>query len=211
MTMAPTAPIAAVTWLVQEDLALKQKLSGFAVTNYADGKLLPVATYFRFPDAEDRSRSFPHFAIDLVDIQFDSKRAQRSVGPIVPQDLEQATPPYGFDLVADDAALPWMLIYQIGAYSRNPWHDRQLMSILYQAFPQAYGSLNMSNFDGTVRRADFISAVRRDAIDEAKKREYRVIFTIGVSSQFYLNQIQYIKQVTGLNITVDAYLNYLPA
>jgi hypothetical protein len=197
-------------WVIDEDYALKEKLSGFTVNNYPDGVPKKVAVYFRFPDPEERQRTFPHIAIDLVEINFDPERAHRSAGFNLPYDLEQATPLTLFGLVADDYPLPWSLIYQLSAYSRQPWQDRQLSLMLYQMFPEQYGSLDMSAFDGTVRRADLVSVTRRDTVDDNKKRTYRQIFTIAVSSEFFLNQIVAVQKATRINITVIPYIGQVP-
>lgn len=194
-------------WLMDEDRALKEKLSGFKVANYSDGKLLPIAVYYRFPDAEERTRTFPHIAIDLVDIVFERDRAHRAVEFVLPYDLEQATPANGFSLVADDFPLPWSLHYQLSAYSRQPVHDRYLQMMLYQMFPEQFGSLNMAAYDGTVRRADLISSVRRDTVDRDRKRLYRNVFTVAISSEFFVNQVLAIQQARSVNIDIVPYVN----
>jgi hypothetical protein len=206
--------MAAYGFLLDEDNALKSKLlnqpngvyspPNFFVTNYKDGQQIPVDVFFRSPDTEIRSRTFPHFAIDLIDVQPDHERMHRADGPIVPYPTETATPTAGFPLVADDFPFPWMLYYQISAISRDPTHDRQLGQLLFRMFPYQYGSLDMTNFDGTVRRADFVEMERRDLpADANNKRLYRQVFTIGVSSEFYLNQIVQIQQVISVNLTVE--------
>ena len=207
--------MAAYGFLLDEDNALKSKLCNspcgvytpsFYVTNYADGKQFPVAVYFRSPDQEIRTRTFPHFAIDLIDVQPDHERMHRSAGMIVPYPTETATPAAGSKDVADDFPFPWMLMYQISAISRDPTHDRQLGQLLFRMFPYQYGSLDMSSFDGTVRRADLIGMERRDIpTDDTGKRLYRQLFTVGISSEFYLNQIQQVKQVISVN---TSYVNY---
>jgi hypothetical protein len=197
-------------WAIDEDYALKEKLSGFTLINYADGSIKKIPVYFRFPDPEERERAFPHIAIDLVEINFDPARAHRSAGFNLPYDLEQATPLFDFGLVADDYPLPWSLVYQISAYSRQPWQDRQLSLMLYQMFPEQYGSLDMSAFDGTVRRADLVSVVRRDTVDNNQKRVYRQIFTVAVSSEFFLNQIVTVQLARSIDITVIPYVGEVP-
>jgi hypothetical protein len=182
-------------WLLDEDFALKEKLSGYAVRNYPDGRQKNIAVYFRFPDPEERTRSFPHIAIDLVSVEFDAERAHRAMNFIIPTQ-ETATPANGFVLSSDDMPLPWTLVYQLAAYSRIPTDDRQLATFLYMQFPQQFGQLNMANFDGTQRRADLLSVVRRDTVDSSQKRLYRNIFTVGVSSEFTLEQIQQIQLTT---------------
>jgi hypothetical protein len=205
-TITNALPPVLFNWLQDEDRALKQKLSGYNVTNYADGKQIPIAVYFRFPDTEERVRTFPHVAIDMVSINFDAERAHRAGQQILTWDLEQATPPVGQSLVAGDYPLPWILEYQLAAYSRQPVHDRQLTYLLYRLFPEQFGFLDMTAYDGTVRRADLLSVVRRDTVDQDKKRLYRNIFTVGISSEFYVYQVQYIQQVTQVDVKVDGYL-----
>jgi hypothetical protein len=196
-----------VAWVIDEDYALKQKLSGFTVNNYADGRKITVQTYFRMPDPEERTRTFPHFAIDLVEINMDFTRLHHADGFTLTYDTETATPLVNGALVADDYPLPWSLVYQISAYSRQPWQDRQLAMILHQLFPGPYGSLDMTYFDGTIRRADFVSMVRRDRIGDNNKRDYRQIFTVAVSSEFFLNQLTAVQQNTSVKINVVPYVN----
>lgn len=194
-------------FIFDEDLALKEKLSGFSVKNYTDGRSISIPVYFRFPDAEERTRTFPHIAIDLVEINFDRERAHRAIGYIQKTDLETATPLEGFVLSGDDMPLPWSLVYQLAAYSRQPWHDRQLTSMLYMMFPEEFGFLDMSNFDSTIRRADLQSIVRRDTVDSSNKRLYRNIFTIAISAEFYIYQIQQIQLATSIHVDVLPYVN----
>ena len=200
-------------FLLDEDNALKMKLqnygTSFFVNNYADNVAIPITVFFRSPDQEIRTRTFPHFAIDLIDVVPDEERMHRSAGFIVPFPLETATPSNGFTDVADDFPFPWMLHYQISAISRDPTHDRQLGQLLFRMFPYQYGSLDMGVFDGTVRRADLLSTSRQDLpADKDGKRIYRQIFTIGISSEFYLNQIQQVKNVLSVNTTVETVPGY---
>lgn len=196
-------------FLIDEDDALKQKLSGLSVPNYSDGRNIQVPVYFRFPDPEVQDRKFPHIAIDLVEIAFDPTRAHRS-GVHFPGGMNlinQATPVYGFIPVADDYPLPWKLVYQLAAYSRQPRHDRALTSWLIGLFPEQFGILDMTVQDGTVRRADLISIVRRDTIDATNKRLYRNIFTVAVSSERYVHEIQLAQEITKVVVTGHPYVN----
>lgn len=187
-------------FLFDEDRALKEKLSGFSVINYANGKEIAIEVWYRFPDPEERQRSFPHIAIDLVDIVFDRTRAHRAMQFTLPYDLETATPATDFSLVADDFPLPWTLEFQIATYARQPTHDRYMQMMLIRMFPEQYGTLNMAAYDGTVRRADLISSVRRDTVDANKKRLYRNIYTVGISSEFFVNEVLPVKQALSVNL-----------
>lgn len=197
--------------LMDEDDALKDKLSGFTVLTYGTDKQTPIQVYFRMPDDEVITRHYPHIAIDLVDIEFDTTRMQRGMEFLFNYDTEQATPPSGFTQMAYDYPIPLSLVYQLVCYSRQPRHDRQMASLLFQMFPAGFGCLNMANYDGTIRRADFVSSVRRDIPKDADgKRTYRNIFTIAVSSEFLLGQISEIQQVTGIVLDIDLSVFELP-
>ncbi len=197
-------------FILDEDYALKEKLSGNFVLNYANGVQMPIAVYFRFPDPEERTRTFPHIAIDLVDIVFEPDRAHRADGYTLYWDTETATPMVGSNLVADDYPLPWSLHYQLACYSRQPEHDRYMRQMMLMMFPEQYGSLNMASFDGTVRRADLVSSVQRDTVDAKNKRLYRNIVTVAISSEFFLNQIYAIQQATQVDLTVIPYVGGIP-
>jgi len=194
-----------MSWLLDEDQALKTKLSGYSVTNYADQRQIPVPVFFRFPDPEEVTRTFPNMAIDLVEIVFDPTRAHRTPEYISMVNLvEQSPPPEGFSWLAYDMPLPWMLMYQIATYARQPWHDRQLTAMLFQLFPEEFGSLDMSDIDGTIRRADLQSIERQDTYDANHKRLYRNIFTIGISSELYLGQVTAIQNVSSVTVDVSS-------
>lgn len=190
-----------MTFLIDEDSALWTKLQGFSVQNYADGQQIPVQVYYRFPDDELITRKFPHFAIDLIDVHPDTEREARAFMPIYPYNTESATPASGITMVGTDLPLPWMLEYQVAAFSRTPWHDRQLGGLLYGLFPRTFGFLDMTTWDGTIRRADLWGTTRRDRLDTANKRMYCQIFTIGVSSEFTVEQLTFVQEVSAVNIT----------
>jgi hypothetical protein len=197
-----TVPNATQGWLLDEDAALKEMLSGYSVTNYGGGgKKLPIGTWFRTPDAEEVERKFPHIQIDLIDIEYAAERAHRAYG-FLPPIQETATPATGFFLESPDFPQPWDLIYQLSLFSRDPVHDRQMTVLLYTMFPEQFGQLDMSNWDGTMRRVVNRGTTRRDQLDASNKRTYRNIFTIAVSSEFYLGQIAQIQEVLSTNVDV---------
>jgi hypothetical protein len=189
-----------VPFILDEDDALKEMLGGQSVINYADGRSIPISVWFQAPDAEEQKRTFPHISIALIDVEYAAERAHRAYGFLPPQQ-ETATPATGFFLESGDFPQPWDLIYQLSLFSRQPRHDRQMTALMLMMFPEQFGQLNMANFDGTMRRAVNRGAERRDTID-ANQRLYRNIFTIAVSSEFYLGQIAQIQQIITPQITV---------
>ena len=202
-------------WCIDEDYALKEKLQGFTIPNYASGpggkgKSFTPPVFFGFPDPEENQRVYPHIQINLIDIQYAADRAHRAAEFRLTYDEETATPATNYTLVAEDFPTPWNLIYQITAYSRQPWHDRMFSMMLFQMFPQQYGSLDMTHFDGTVRRADLVDVVQRDLLEATQgkqKRVYRKIFTVSVSSEFFLAEVIQIANVLSVNVDFIPYVN----
>lgn len=204
-------------FVLDEDEALKAKLENygntFTVTNYATGKPIPIAVYYRSPDPEIRQRTFPHIAIDLIDIEPDYERMHRSGGMEVPVPTNILYPTHTdtpgeptpqSTMWADDFPFPWMLIYQLSAISRDPTHDRQMGQLLHYLFPFQFGQVDMAHIDGTQRRADFRGMTRRDLpVDATNKRIFRQIFTIAVSSEFYLHELEQIPLTTQVDLTVE--------
>jgi len=195
--VAVTAPTGL---LLNEDAALKERLQGFSVYTPATGEQTEVPVWFRFPDPEEETRSFPHLAIDLVTIEFEADRAHRAIEFLPPYPPSWVPPaPAGSLLWAVDMPLPLSLLYQIAAYSRQPWHDRQLSSMLFGLFPMHFGSLYVPA-DGTTRRADFVSQVQRDLVDVNKKRLYRTILTVAISSEMYYSELSTVAQALQINL-----------
>jgi hypothetical protein len=200
----PSAPVflGNYSFAIAEGLALKQKLQGFQVIEPATGNPRNIGVWFRLIEAEVQDRTYPHLALDLVGIQFAADRAQRSAGYIPPL----VTP---FDLingdvpVYDDMPLPWSLIYQITTLAQEPRHDLQLQQLIFFQFPQQYGQLDMTDFDGTVRRADHISYTPRSTIDVNQKKLYRGVHEIAVSAEFYLPQAQQVQQIASAQLDVS--------
>lgn len=190
-----------------EDFALKQKLSGFTVTNYANGLPKNVGCFYGAPDFEIQgNRAYPYFMINRLAMEFSEERAQQAYEMFLYYDLEQATPPLGSTLVAQGAPMPWDLIYQISAFAMQPEDDWQLQSILWSLFPQMYGFLDMTAFDGTIRRADLVDSDRQTRMvnfSGATKRVYRSIFTIKVSAESFLFPVATVPQVQTTALTVE--------
>ena len=127
-------------WGFDEDDALKAKLEGFVLQNYARGNEMPIAVYFRWADTEIRQRTYPNILIDLIRVEFAADRAHRALSPIAPQQ-EMATPPSGSVLVADDFPLPWNMIYQLRTSSHGPREDR-MFQVMMGTFSQRCTALS---------------------------------------------------------------------
>jgi hypothetical protein len=196
-------------FLYDEDDALKEKLSNFVVYNQGTEGTLPIPVWFRFPDPENQQRSYPHFAVDQISVAQDPERAHRAMAGYQPNVYaDSATPNFSGTLIAHDMPLPWIIEYQIAAYSLDPRHDRQMTALLYQLFPGQFGFLDMTNIDGTVRRADFVSAERRDSVLGANRRRlYRNIFTVDVSAEAFVNEVLSVPNIQQVLIDFEFYVN----
>ena len=191
-----------MAWLLDEDEALKAKVSGLTVTDYGTGVVRQVPVFFRFPDTEIRQqRKYPHLAIDLIRIDAAPDRTHRAVEFFPPQYVAEGVPASAYDY-----PLPWSLIYQIGAFSRDPVHDRQLTGSLYQLFPNQFGFLDMQAIDGTIRRADLTEVARQDSIDSTQNRLFTTAFTVAVSSEFLLGTISEVAVARQISLIVEPYV-----
>jgi hypothetical protein len=191
-------------FILSEDAALKQKLQNFTLTNTASSTQKPIAVYFRFPDQEEVTRTFPHVAIDLVEANYDPTRAHRAWDYQFTYATDEVPHPTGTQS-AYDFPIPFTLVYQLACYSRNPRHDRQMMAMMFSLFPAYFGFLDMTAQDGTVRRADYVSTVRRDTVDNEKKRLYRFIYTVAISSELLLGQVIQLQEAT--HVVLDVVLD----
>lgn len=164
-------------FIFNEDKALKAMLAGITVSD-AKNNSRPVGVWFGQPDLEIREQSYPYMTIDLVDVNEAIERSHRGVIDLnyTPEGLN---PDVTYTV---DFPIPMDLYYQITTYSRNPHHDRQLISALMQdKLPLRFNFLTVPE-DGTSRRVDFLGFSKRDTV-ESDKRLFVNTFSVRVSSE----------------------------
>jgi hypothetical protein len=191
-----------MTFLISEDEALRNLLLGMTVTDQKaaseGGSTRSVKVYFGQPDQEIRSQSYPYIVIDMIDIAEDNLRAMRGmVKPIYMDDPETMPAVQGLnpELPYDAQTNNWMIRwpipvnidYQVTTYSRQPRHDREILSqILYTRIPMRFAILEPEDGNsegvGTVRRLDLLDISKRD-VTEQGKRLFVNAFTVRVSSE----------------------------
>lgn len=179
-----------MTFLLSEDAALRNLLLGMTVTDQNatnTGTPRTVKVYFGQPDQEIRDQVYPYITIDMIDIAEDFARAHR--GKTKPSYMaDPTTSPSGsgtYDETLHDWYINWPIPvnidYQITTYSRQPRHDRQILSqILYSKIPMRFAVLEPD--DNTVRRLDLLDISKRD-VTEQGKRLFVNAFTVRVSSE----------------------------
>lgn len=202
-----------MTFLLSEDKALRDLLKGMTVTDQKDpNSTRTVGVWFGQPDQEITDQKYPYITIDMIDVSEDFERSMRGrVKPIYLPDPEEITDGVPFDPTTNDWSIhmpiPVNIDYQITVYSRQPRHDRQLLSeIMYTRLPLRFGTLSVdeNNSYGTVRRLDVLDVSKRD-VTEQGKRLFVNAFTVRVSSEmtpviynkFYKVSQVYVEGVEG--------------
>lgn len=192
-----------MTFLLSEDEALRNLLKGMTVTDQKsaseEGPTRTVDVWFGQPDQELREQKYPYITIDMIDVAEDPSRAHR--GRVKPSymsdpDVVEGTTTYDPDLHSWDInyPIPVNIDYQITAYSRQPRHDRQILTqLLYTRLPFRFGTL--STDDGTVRRLDILDVSKRD-ITESGKRLFVNAFTVRISSEIAPEQYNKMYKAT---------------
>ena len=208
-----------MTFLISEDEALRNLLLGMVVTDQkaAAGAdtTRSVKVYFGQPDQEIRSQSYPYIVIDMIDIAEDTLRAMRGmVKPIYMDDPETMpavqglNPELPYDSETNNWEIRWPIPvnidYQVTTYSRQPRHDREILSqILYTRIPMRFAVLEPEDGNsagaGTVRRLDLLDISKRD-VTEQGKRLFVNAFTVRVSSE--IAETTYNQLYKALNIDV---------
>lgn len=212
-----------MTFLISEDEALRNLLLGMTVTDQkaaSEGSTTrSVKVYFGQPDQEIRSQSYPYIVIDMIDISEDNLRAMRGmVKPIYMDDPEtmpavnEGDEPTPYNSETNDWMIHWPIPvnidYQVTSYSRQPRHDREILSqILYTRIPMRFAVLEPSDGNsegvGTVRRLDLLDISKRD-VTEQGKRLFVNAFTVRVSSEIAettYNQLYKALQVDVTGVT----------
>ena len=192
-----------MAFLLSEDKALREKLTGMTVTDQkADelGEARPVGVWFGQPDQEIRSQSYPYVTIDMVDMQRDLEREMRGISTAEYLRPDSLQPAEGEDPVPFLIALPIPvnIDYQITSYSRHPRHDRAIMSqLLSVKLPIRFGTLELD--DNTVRRLDVLDVSKRD-ITEQGKRLFINAITVRVSSEIAPTTFTQLQEVLSVHL-----------
>lgn len=188
-----------MTFLLSEDKALRERLQGITVNDQrAEGDAAPrqVGVWFGQPDQELRGQNYPYITIDLIDVVRDTEREMRGiVAPeyLAPENLDTATKGWAIHM-----PIPVYLDYQITTYSRQPRHDREVLSqLLYLKLPIRFGSLAID--DNTVRRLDVLNVSKRDVTEQAKRLFVNAI-SVRVSSEISLDTYSELYKVLQVNI-----------
>jgi hypothetical protein len=172
-------------FVIAEDAALKGLLQSITVADDKNANR-PVKVWYGYPDVEVRDLSFPFITIDLIDIV--QAEYRQTSGKIVDIDYAGQITPSENKAFRYDTPIAYDIVYQVTSYSRQPRHDRALISSLLNIFPSKYGYLTVPNQLGTesTQRTMILDGyVKRDAVDgeTGNRRVLRIVFTVRVISE----------------------------
>jgi hypothetical protein len=195
-------------WLINEDRAVKAKLTGLTVTDVnapAEGRSVPVR--YRVPESELATQTFPLIVIEHAGVEKADDREHRGITslPYAPEGSTTWWQPTdtGWDVTKSpylvEFPIPYELRYRILVFTRESWHDVSLASSLAQfdRIPARFGYLTIPE-DGTVRRLDLLGGPELvDTRDGDGKRLFRREYLISVSSEMLPSAAQtYVKAQT---------------
>jgi hypothetical protein len=201
-----------MTFLLSEDEALRNLLKDMVVTDQKAASTMEttrkVGVWFGQPDQEIRAQSYPYITIDMVDISEDFSRAMRGkVKPayitnptVIGESTAWDTDEHNWEI---NYPIPVNIDYQITSYSRQPRHDRQILSqLLFTKVPLRFAVLNTgpNTVFGTTRRLDVLDISKRD-ITEQGKRLFVNAMTVRVSSEIAPETYNNLYKVLQINVT----------
>lgn len=187
-------------WLINEDRAVKQKLTGLTVTDESAPNGRPVVVRYRTPESELAKQTFPLIIIEHAGIEKANDREHRGqiFLPYAPEGSAtwwQPTDP-GWDVTQSpyvmDFPIPYDLRYRVIVLARESWHDIYLASAMAQpsCIPARFGFLEIPE-DGTVRALNLLGGPELvDIRDENGKRLFRREYLISVTSEMLQSEAQ---------------------
>ena len=200
-------------FIVAEDLALKNHLSGLLVADEKSASR-QVKVWFGYPDVEARDQAFPFITVDLVDIVPANDRQHQ--GRFTDNDFRGTIAPVSGRVYSYDAPVAYDLIYQVTSYTRHPRHDRAVMYQLMNKFPSKYGKLAVPNELGTetgYRSMFFDGFVKRDAVDgeTGNRRLLRNVWTLRVLSEMTPAVAEAVSSKIVATVEINTTNAYIPS
>lgn len=199
-----------MTWLRNEDAALKQKFNGLTVTDENAPPLgRPVAVRFRLPETELADLDFPIIIIDPEAPSRAPDREHRGSTHLsyIPEEIGTQTVPtwdhatgatYDWDptdsdlsdspIWVQDFPLPYNFDYQVTVYTRKQNHMTELVAKLaaIDRIPARFGYLEVPE-DDTVRTMDLLGGPEIAATKDGNgKRLFAAVYSIRVVSELNL-------------------------
>lgn len=183
-------------FLMNEDAALKQKLTGLLVHDGNSGMPgRPMAVRFRSPEYEMADASYPLALIEHTRIVRDPEREMRGdikIGyapegnPTWSDYLDPAASPY-----YSQSPIPLSIDYEVNVYCRKNVHLIELTGALmaFSRLTERFGYLEIPQ-DETVRRLDLLGGPEfSESQDELGKRLFVASYVLRVSAEVFWDDI----------------------
>lgn len=189
-------------FLANEDMALKAKLQGLYVTDATSGTTgRPVIVRFKNPEYELKDSQYPLIMISHTGISKDAARESRGYVTVgyAPEGFtpwEDLTDP-NQSPYSSQMPIPLNIDYRIDVFTRKQTHMIELTGALMQFsyLADRYGYLAIPQ-DGTTRRLDLLSGPEYiEGKDELGKRLFTATWTVRVSSEIFLYEIETLSPV----------------
>lgn len=170
-------------WILNEDGALKSKLTGLSVSQ--EGTTLPVGVRFTVPEDEYADFTYPLITLTHASIERDPEREIRGYVQMsaLPEGMDPALGPYFADY-----PVPYNIDYQIVLYTRLIEHRTVLVATLatFDYLPERFGYLQVPE-DDTVRRLDLLGGPELNSgRDSNNKRLFTATYRVRVSTELFL-------------------------
>ena len=180
-----------MTWILNEDAALKKKLTGLKVSDTNSGTLArPVVCRYHMPETEFATATFPMIIIDRQSILPDHSREHR--GNVRLQYTPESEPAwntlvetYSTSPYNVDYPIPYNIDYAVTVFSRKEQHNMELLAQLavQDRIPARFGYLEIPQ-DGTVRSLFLEGGPETEAIkDSDGKRVYRTHYVVRIPTE----------------------------
>lgn len=193
-----------MAWLLNEDAALKAKLSGITVQEAALPTPVPVDVRFTVPEDEYADLTFPLITLTQARVARAPERESRGVVELraLPEGVDPALGPYYAEV-----PVPFDIDYQAVLYTRTNSHRSYLVATLatFPYLPERFGFLEVPQ-DNTVRRLDLLGGPELDAGRDAdNKRLFTATYRVRVSTELFLMDGTPRNYSTVSTVNVDAH------
>jgi hypothetical protein len=202
-------------FLLAEDEALKLRLTGLTVSDDREATR-PVQVFFRYPEGETE-KHYPFITLELLDINHARTRQHSEVSLYSNYENHPNSLNYwpstanligdapGQDFLKVNDFIPVDITYQVSTYCRSAQHDRQLTAkMLTTVTPYRFGSILIAA-DNTSRRLEMLDWANADLLDQEtgyRKRIFRKIYTLQMTSELPSEALIGVKQVTSVHTTL---------
>jgi hypothetical protein len=213
-------------FILAEESALREYLSGITVPNFTGGKqqkeTRTVPVYYRWPTSE-RNIVYPYITIDLLSIDPAYERWQSWTDSFqIPAQFVRDDQPghvrYGnyypdqahdVELSNEDSFgfksgpyMPYNMLFQVSVFSRTVHDDRYLASRFFVDFFAQRNFWVATEIDKVWHRCELQSFVSGDSMEtmEATKRQFRKIFTVRMETEIPSEKLWELRKVRKVNI-----------